>query len=114
MSPAIQSLRDALLIGFRVFFKASSLGLNAMLAVTCAIVALKLWSHGAVYMTNAGGWPQLSLEYGRRVIAAAGLKDRLVWWSFAWAAYVFSAGFAFLALAGARAVAWKIYAAARG
>lgn len=114
MSPAIQSLRDALLIGFRVFFKASSLGLNAMLAVTCAIVALKLWHYGAAYMTNAGGWPQLSLEYGRRVIAAAGLKDRLVWWSFAWAAYVFSAGFAFLALAGARAVGWKIYAAARG
>ncbi|BCB22201.1 hypothetical protein [Bosea sp. ANAM02] len=114
MNPTIQSLRDALLTGFRLFFKTSSLGLNALLAVVCAIVALKLWNHGAAYMTNAGGWPQLSLEYGRRVIAAAGLKDRLVWWSFAWAAYVFSAGFAFLALAGARAVAWKIYAAARG
>ncbi|CAH1690362.1 conserved hypothetical protein [Hyphomicrobiales bacterium] len=114
MNPAIKSMRDALLTGFRLFFKTSSLGLNAVLAVVCAIVALKLWNYGAAYMINAGGWPQLNLEYGRRVIAAAGLKDRLVWWSFAWAAYVFAAGFAFLALAGARAVAWKVYAAARG
>lgn len=114
MNPSIQSLRDALLTAFRLFFKTTSLGLNAVLAAVCAIMALRLWQYGASYMINAGGWPQLSLEYGRRVIAAEGLKDRLVWWSFAWASYVFAVGFAFMALTGARAVAWKVYAAARG
>ncbi len=86
---------------------------SLVLTFAAILVAWRLWGMAQAWVVNAGGWPYPSFDYARQVAFAPGLKERLIWWSMAWGAYVFAGGFALLAIAGVRSLIWRMHGALR-
>ncbi|AOG03109.1 hypothetical protein [Bosea sp. RAC05] len=93
--------------------RVASFAFNLVLAFAAILIAWRLWGMAQTWMINAGGWPYPSFEYARQIAYAPGLKERVIWWSMAWAAYVFAGGFVLISLAGVRSLIWRIHGALR-
>jgi len=92
--------------------------LASLVATAAAVIAFAwganhLLGRSQAYLGNAGGMPEMSLDYAWQVARSPGLHLRLLWWSLSWVAAVFAAGCALMAVAGARSLYWRVHGLVR-
>ena len=93
--------------------RVASFAFNLVLTLAFIAAAWRLWGTAQTWVTNAGGWPYFSIEYAKQVAFAPGLKERMIWWTMAWTAYVFAGGCALISLAGIRSIIWRLHGSLR-
>lgn len=104
---------SGLIAYLRRSFRLASFMFNLVLTIAFALASWRLLGQAQAWIANAGGFPHPTIEYAMLVVNAPGLKERIIWWSMAWAAYVFAAGCALLSLAGIRSLLWRLHGALR-
>jgi len=91
---------------------------TALAAIACTVVAFRLAGQAQAYFELGGG--HAFVGYLRQVdgpesakALLPGLHLRAAWFGLAWTCAVFACGFACLALAGGRALYWRLQAGLR-